>query len=147
VATTDDIIALVKTQLSTSADIISAEGYLSVVDTAASELSWPVPTTDPNRIVWLTKRALRHALFILWVAAAQKFKYKQVNLQQRFEHYGVLIKALDKEYEDALQNQVNIFANVASYKQFGTVVGAGFSYDAVGRDTTYDVSALLNAGS
>lgn len=141
------IVSLVKIQLSTSASVITEDGLAAAVDSAVSELGWALPTTDSTRILWITKRALRHACFILWVASAQKFKYKQVNLQHRFEHYEKLIANMDTEFEKALSSNTNLFTGVESYKMFGTAVGAGFRYDAIGRDITYeDLLNFINVG-
>jgi len=145
-ASADDIIDLVKIQLSTSSELITDDGYESALAIAVSELGWEVPNSDTIQSMWLSKRTLRHCLFILWVASAQKFKYKQVNLQQRFEHYDRLLKVMDEEYTLAAESDSALFSNVAAYKQFGTAVGPGFSYDAIGRDTTYDVSSFVNSG-
>lgn len=145
-ASAADIIVLVKVQLSTSSTLVTDDGYNSAVNSALSELGWILPSSDANQIVWITKRSLRHCMFLLWVASAQKFKYKQVNLQQRFEHYDRLLKAMDVEYAAALEANALLFTGVAAYKQFGTAVGAGFSYDGIGRDTTYDVSRYVNSG-
>jgi hypothetical protein len=100
-------------------------------------LGWSLPQTDPTRIFWLTKRALRHACYILWVASAQKFKYKQVNLQHRFDHYSKLIESMDKELSDAIGSSPSLFSSIDSYKQFGTALNAGFVYDQMGQDITY----------
>ena len=145
-ASADDIIDLVKIQLSTSSELITDDGYESAVATAVAELGWSLPNSDTVQSMWISKRSLRHCIFILWVASAQKFKYKQVNLQQRFEHYDRLLSVMDKEYTDAAEGDASLFSDVESYKQFGTAVGPGFSYDAIGRDTTYDVSSFLNTG-
>lgn len=145
-ASADDIIDLCKIQLSTSAELVTDDGYESAVATAVSELGFSLPSSDDSKTMWLTKRSLRHCIFILWVASAQKFKYKQVNLQQRFEHYDRLLGVMDKEYTDAAEADASFFSDVAAYKQYGTAVGPGFSYDAIGRDTTYDVSRFINSG-
>jgi len=145
-ATADDVIDLVKIQLSSSSELITVEGYASAVATAASELGWLLPNSEATQTMWLAKRTLRHCVFILWVASAQKFKYKQVNLQQRFEHYGKLLEVMDGEYATALEENQQLFTGIAAYKQFGAAVGPGFSYDVIGRDTTYDVSSYINSG-
>jgi hypothetical protein len=142
-----DIIELVKIQLSTSSDLLTDDGLTAAVNTATSELRWVLPQTDTTKILWITKRALRHACFILWVASAQKFKYKQVNLNQRFDHYDVLLKAMDLEYEVALNTQTNIFSDVDVTKMFGSVIGSGFVYDSIGNDLTYDnLTLYINSG-
>jgi hypothetical protein len=143
-----DVVDLITIQMSTTASALSPEGLESAVESAMSELGWSFPVTDNNKCWWVAKRAIRHACFILWVASAQKFKYKQVNLQQRFEHYEKLLKVMDTEFTTALATDTNIFANVESYKMFGTAVGAGFRYDFIGRDITYeDLTRYINLGA
>ena len=137
-ASNADIVALVQIQLSSSASLLTSDGLTAAADSAATELGWSYPQTDPTRIYWLTKRATRHACYILYVASAQSFKYKQVNLQHRFDHYDKLIKTMDSEWEIALSSQPTIFSSVDSYKQFGTALNAGFVYDGLGQDITYD---------
>jgi hypothetical protein len=144
----DDVVELVTIQMSTTATALSTEGLESAVGIAMIELGWSFPVTDGMKCLWITKRSVRHASFILWVASAQKFKYKQVNLQQRFEHYEKLIKNMDAEFDLAISSNTNVFANVESYKMFGTAVGAGFSYDFLGRDITYeDLTRYINSGA
>src|SRR5512137_2385939 len=133
-----DLIVAVEVMLGTSSSVLSSEGYESAVNSALSELGWSLPNEDPIRIWWITKRAVRYACFILWVASAQKFKYKQINLQQRFEHYQELIKVMDAEFDDAMAFDPGLFSDVESYKLFGTAINAGFRYDYIGRDITYD---------
>lgn len=143
----DDVIDIVTIQMSTSASALTSEGLEFAVDTAMSELGWSFPVTEAAKIFWLTKRALRHACYILWIASAQKFKYKQVNLNQRFEHYEKLLKQMDLEYENALSSSSSVFASVDQYKLFGTAINAGFVYDYTGRDLTYsDLVNYINTG-
>jgi len=142
-----DIVVAVEVMLSTSSTILTSSGYESAVNSALSELGWSLSTTDPTQIWWISKRALRHACYILWVASAQKFKYNQINLQHRFDHYEKLVKAMDIEYELALTTQADIFAGVESYKLFGTAINVGFRYDFIGRDITYeDLVSFINTG-
>ncbi len=134
----DDTIDFVKIQLSTTASILSTEGLEASVNRALAELNWTLPLDNAEKEMWVVLRSVRHALYILWIASAQKFKYKQVNLQNRFEHYEKLIKNMDSEFSDAVSANVTLFSNIESYKLFGTVVGAGFVYDGLGQDITYD---------
>lgn len=143
--TKQDVIDMVTIQLSTSATSLAPQGYDFAVDTAMNELGWVFPITSSFKFVWAIKRSLRHACYVLWVASAQKFKYKQVNLQQRFDHYEILVKYMDKEYGEALSTFLSDFSDIAASKMFGTAVGAGFSYDYIGRELTYtDLSTYLN---
>ena len=145
-STVEDAIYLLTIQMSTAATALTNEGMESAVDTATKELGFSIPLNDPSKEMWLIKRAVRHACYILWVASAQKFKYKQVNLNQRFEHYEKLLKQMDTEYEKALAEDSSVFSSVESYKQFGTAVNAGFRYDGLGNDITYsDLELYINS--
>jgi hypothetical protein len=144
--TVEEIVVAIETLLSSST-ILTEEGKVYAVDAALSELNWTLPQTDSAKVWWITKRALRHACYILWVASAQKFKYKQVNLQHRFEHYSKLIADMDREFEKALSSEPSLFSGVDTYKMFGSVVGAGFCYDTIGNDLTYEnLIDYINSG-
>jgi hypothetical protein len=144
-STNDEVIEIVILQMSTAADALSSDGMNSAVDTALAELKWTLPISDSVKSFWLIKRSVRHACFILWVASAQKFKYKQVNLNQRFEHYEKLIAMMDKEFEVAMTNDTALFAGVEPYKLFGMAISAGFIYDGIGQDLTYsDMTRFLS---
>lgn len=137
-----DVTDIMVVQMSTAATALTADGLEAAVNSALLELQWSLPMTDPTKSMWIIKRSVRHACYILWVASAQKFKYKQVNLQQRFEHYEKLIANMDKEFESALTTDSFLFAGVSSFQMFGTAIGPGFVYDSNGVDLTY----LTNLG-
>ena len=146
-ANVDDVIEITSIQLSTAVSTLSTDGLDAAANFAISELGWSFPVTDEKKCFWLVRRATRHACYILWIASAQKFKYKQVNLQQRFDHYEKLIKHMDTEFEEALASDATFFTSVDSYRLFGTVVGAGFVYDSIGNDLTYDsLAKYINTG-
>ena len=142
--TADDVADVVKIQLSSLATLISEDGYVLVCDQAAQELGWSYPVTVPTKALWMIKRATRHAINILRIASAKGFKFKQVNLQHRFEHYHKLLEEMDKEFEEAVNGDLALFAGVDSFRMFGTKIDAGFTYNSFGLDMTYDVSALVN---
>lgn len=145
--TVDDVVDLVKIQLSTVASTLSTEGLEASVNKALAELGWALPVDNAEKEMWLVLRSVRHSCYILWIASAQKFKYKQVNLQNRFEHYEKLIKQMDAEFSDALSANVALFSTIDLYKLFGTAVNAGFVYDSIGNDLTYtDLANYINTG-
>lgn len=135
---------VVQIQLSSLSSLVSAEGYILACDQASQELGWSYPVTSPTKVYWMIQRATRHALNILRIAFANKFKYKLVNLQQRFEHFQKMIEVMDLEFEDAMAADVALFANVESFKLFGTKIDAGFAYGTDGTDLTYDVERYVN---
>lgn len=140
----DDLTDYLKIQLSSLSSLITADGYELVCDQAISELGWSYPLTIPTKVSWAIKRATRHAIYLLLLASAYKFKYKQINLQHRFDHFKSLIDEMDKEFTEALTTDTALFAGVDSYKMFGTKIDAGFAYDSIGNDVTYNVDRLVN---
>jgi len=144
ITTADDLTELVKIQLSSLATLITADGYTLICDQTTNELGWSFPISTPTKGFWILQRATRHALNILRIASAKSFKYKLINLQQKFEHYQKMIEAMDVEFEAAMASDIATFAGLDSYKMFGTKIDAGFAYDADGTDLTYDWDRLVN---
>lgn len=152
-ASADDLTDALKIQLSSLSTLITEDGYELVCDQASQELGWSYPLTTSIKVLWMIKRATRHALYILMVAAAYKFKYKQVSLNQRFEHFNKLIEDMDKEFEEAVASDVTLFCGsggltglltLGPAAMFGTKLDAGFSYSKYGKDITYDYDQLVN---
>ena len=141
--TTDDLTDILKIQLSSLSTLITESGYELICDQVSRELGWSYPVTNPTQVLWMVKRGTRHALNILMIAAAYKFKYKTVSLNQRFEHFRDLIADMDKEFETAMTADIALFAGLDSYKMFGTKIDAGFSYDPVGAETTYNLDQYV----
>lgn len=139
-----ELTVLVKTQLSSLATLITEDGYNFVCDQTIQELGWSYPLTTSIKLFWVIKRATRHALNVLRIASANKFKFKQVNLQNRFEHFQKLIESMDKEFEEALATDTALFAGVDSFRMFGTKIDAGFAYTITGKDITYRGDQLVN---
>jgi hypothetical protein len=140
----DDLADILKIQLSSLATLITEDGYELVGNLTEQELGWSYPISNPVQLFWMVKRGTRHALNLLRIASANKFKYKLINLQNRFEHFQKLIEDMDKEFEEAIITNVALFAGVDTYKMFGTKIDAGFSYGIDGSDQTYDYDKLVN---
>jgi hypothetical protein len=140
----DDLADILKFQLSSLATLITEDGYELACNLAEQELGWSYPVSNSVQLFWMIKRGTRHALNILRIASANKFKYKSVNLQNRFEHFQKLIEDMDKEFEEAMNADVALFAGVDTYKMFGTKIGAGFSYGVDGTDCTYDLDKYVD---
>ncbi|TRO55555.1 hypothetical protein E2P64_06870 [Candidatus Bathyarchaeota archaeon] len=114
------------------------DDYTNALADAERETGWSLPQTSDFRIYWLKARAKRHIFFYLMTESAHKFKYKQINLQQRFEHYREIIKEMDEAFIAAQEANPQEFANVAAYMMFGTKIDAGFQYvPQTGEDSTY----------
>ena len=143
----DELTDLLKIQLSNLSTLITTEGYEFLCDQTLQELGWSYPLTTPAKIFWTMKRATRHATYVLLIASANKFKYKLVNLQNRFEHFKVLIDMMDKEFALTMSSEPSLFitssADPNAYKIFGTKIDAGFAYDETGKDITYDIDRFI----
>jgi hypothetical protein len=116
--------------------------YSNAVDDATRDTGFSFPTSTDFQIMWLKQRAKRAIFWYLLSESAHKFKYEQINLQQRFEHYRDIIKYMDEQYEKALEDNPDQFAGVNAIHFFGTKIDAGFRYEEeTGRDLTYDTDS------
>jgi hypothetical protein len=131
-------IEILKKELGDSAEYPSDDQYDRSVEKAIQELGWGFPISANFKKFWFIERAKRHIFFFLQSESAHKFKYKQINLQNRFEHYERLIRKMDRDFQEAMDSNPTEFANVEPHLLFGHVVHAGFSYDEAGQDTTYE---------
>ena len=87
ILSSSDFIKQLKIQLGSSSSKLDGPQLDSAVVTTLRELGWAVPITDGTKEYWLIERAKRHSLFILMIEAAHKFRYKELHLQNRFDHY------------------------------------------------------------
>lgn len=98
-----------------------------------------MPQTAAFNLKWMIDRSKRHLFFFLLSEAASKFRFKDIHLQQRFEHYRELIDKMDADFEKAQDEYAFEFAGVSAYQQMGTKIDAGFAYQPqTGRDYTFD---------
>jgi hypothetical protein len=142
--TVDDIIERVQIGMGTSSGLLTEEGYEAAVDEALAELDYTLPITEFIRASWTIKRAKRHALFILYIESANRFQYKQIRLNHRFDHYHKIIESMDKEYQKALEEDWMDFLDCDPNHLFGTKIAAGFAYNVFGEDRTYDFANYVN---
>ena len=108
---------------------------------ALDELEWSFPIEAGAKRFWAVQRAKRHAMDLLKTSAAYKFKYKQINLNQRFEHLSKQIWQMDSDFKEAMKNDVTLFG-IDACKTYGTYLGNGFVYDQYGNDITRVLSDL-----
>jgi hypothetical protein len=132
-----ELIALVTQEIKGLSSYLEAEDYSNAVDDALRDTGWSFPVTTSFKIKWMKERTKRHIFFYLYTESAHKFKYKQINLQQRWEHYKAIIKDMDALFAVAVEEYAYEFAGVDPVHIFGTHVGAGFVSDDIGQDMTY----------
>ena len=144
IQTIDDIVIRVKVGMGTSASLLTEEGYEFACNEALNELNYTLPLSNGFKSFWLVKRARRHVLFILYTESANRFQYKQIRLNHRWEHYHKMIQSMDAEFSKALENDWMDFLDDSPSKVFGTKIDAGFAYDKFGRERTYDFANYVN---
>ena len=135
--TRDEMIAQLVEEVPVSA-LTNPTDYENACDAAARETGWSFPVATDFKIQWQMERAKRYLFFYLATQTAQKFKVKQISLNQKFDHYFKIFEYMDKQFKEIIEERPDEFAGVDPYKLFGTKVDAGFASDAFGHDITYD---------
>ena len=137
--TKTEFIQLLPEELKGLDNYLVRDDYSNALDDASRETGWTLPVTIDFKIHWIKERAKRHIFFYLMSESAHKFKFKQINLQQRFEHYRGLIKDMDVAFTAIIEARPDMFADVDPFMMFGTKIDAGFSYvPQTGEDQTYE---------
>jgi len=91
-------------------------------DEAMGDTGWSFPVSGTFQEHWSKQRTKRHCYFRLWTQSARKFKVEQLNLGERFTHYGKVIELMDLRFEKIMEECPEEFSGVDAYKMFGTVV-------------------------
>lgn len=131
IETTEQLINQIKVSMGSSRGLLEPEEYSFAASQALNELGWSLPTSDSLQVYWLVQRGKRHSLDILRTVTAHKFKYKDLSLNHRFDHYNALIKDLDEKFAKALEDML---LDVDFAKMFGTYIENGIIYDQYGND-------------
>jgi len=136
--TSEEFIVLLKQQIKGLATSLVEVDYTNAISAAERDTGWPLPQSADFKIKWLLERSYRHLLHFLRMEGAAKFRFKQIYLDQRFEHYDRLIERLDLEFKEAQDEFAFEFAGVDATQIAGTKIDAGFAYEAqTGRDVTF----------
>jgi len=137
--TKSELITLLEEEIKGLSSYLISSDYSNACDDASKETGWSFPVSGDFKIFWIKQRAKRHLFFYLLTESAHKFKFEQINLQHRFEHYKEIIDKMDEDFDKIQESRPEEFAQVDTYKMFGHKIDAGFQYEAqTGRDFTYD---------
>ena len=143
--TLDDLLELMPLEVKGLSRYLVDEDYENAVNDAVGEtgFTFPITGSDAKQIalkeLWLKTRAKRHLFFYLLSESAHKFKYDVISLNQRFDHYSVLVKTMDEQWSKFVLDTPELFINNAA-DWFCTKIDAGFAYDEFGEDITYDAN-------
>jgi hypothetical protein len=132
--TRDELITITQQELKGLAVQFEEADFYNAVSTAERETGWTCPESNITKIHWLKERTKRHLFFMMLSVSAHKFKFKQYNLQNRFEHYRLLVKDMDEAWAVFLAEDLLLLEGAGA---FSTKVDAGFAYDEIGNDVTY----------
>ena len=136
--TRNELVIKINRQLRGLDSYIIRDDIEEAIDSALIETGWTLPVSGSFKEHWIIERTKRAVYDQLRSGSAHKFKVEGINLQHRFDHYNKLIRTMDSDFKAAIQDNPAEFAGVSTYEMFGTKIDAGFQYDKLGKDTTYD---------
>lgn len=140
IETIDQLIGRINVSMGSSRELLEPEEYEFAASQALNELGWSLPISDLKKVYWIIERGKRHSLDVLRTQSANKFKYKDLSLNHRFNHYDALIKDLDNKFEKAMDTDPDLLDVSDTFSIFGTYVENGIVYDQYGND----ISKILN---
>lgn len=129
----DDFTDQISIEMGSLASKVAADAFERCSDKTLGELQWSYPVTDSFKSFWIIERGKRHLIQIFLIESAHKFKYKQIHLNQRFDHYLLLIKEMDKEFLRAVEDNPEAFPTPAGGVPFPVYIANTFTYDFLGR--------------
>jgi len=136
--TADELKALLAEELKGLSSKFSSDDYTNAVNAAERDTGWSMPVSTAFKIKWMIQRAKRYLYSYRRDESADKFKYKQLSLNQRFDNFYKLVAMMDKAFEEVQEDYAFEFAGVDALHIFGTKVDAGFAYEPqTARDFTY----------
>ena len=139
-ANKDKLVEVIENLVGASYDKVSDEGKALACELAQSELAWSLPQSNSFRVYWIVQRARRHLMYILLCESAHKFRFKEIHLHNRFKHYHQLIKQMDNEFMEVIEERPLDFDHLTSTNTngvFGLYLTSGFNYNYAGEDLSY----------
>ena len=128
-----EFIDKVSIELGSLASSVADDAFESASDKTYAEVLWSYPITDPFKSYWFLERGKRHLIQIFLIESAHKFKYKQIHLNQRFDHYLLMIKKMDEDFLRAVEENPEVFPTPAGGVSFPDYIANTFTYDFLGR--------------
>ncbi len=132
----DDFIDQIKLALGDLETRLEEPALEFAAEQALDETGFSYPLSSSAKY-WAIQRGKRHAIDVLRSTSAYKFKYKQISLNQRFDHLDKMIENLDSVWYIALKTDpalISIGIDIST--TFGTYLGNGFIFDQYGNDVT-----------
>lgn len=134
IADLDEFTDRVTTELGSLATSVGPDAFESASNKVIEEVQWAYPVTDPFKSYWFIERGKRHLIQIFMIESAHKFKYKQIHLNQRFDHYFMLLKKMDEDFLRATEENPEAFPTPSGGGSFPFYIANTFTYDFLGKD-------------
>jgi len=147
IADTTELTARLAALMGSAWSTLSADAQAAVIAQAGEELGWVFPILVSRKAYWMVERCKRHTLYTTLVLQAERFQYKQIKLQQKFDNYFKIISAMDAEFAKAMEEEPALMDISALDDATSELLAkgfmanpAGFVYDQIGQDVTYEYS-------
>lgn len=132
----NDLVLKIQSSLGPSSELLEPTEFEFAANQALAELGWKYPITDLRKEYWCIQRGKRHALDLLRIVSAHRFKYKQISLNHRFDHYDRMIQSMDDQFEKARKTDPVLAEAEFDAGVFGVYIANNFIYDQTGNDVT-----------
>jgi hypothetical protein len=129
----DEFTDKVSIELGGLAAKVAVDAFESASDKVIAEVQWNYPIIDPFKTYWFMERGKRHIIQIFMIESAHKFKYKQIHLNQRFDHYLLMLKKMDEDFLRAIEENPEVFPASSGGVPFSYYIANTFTYDFLGR--------------
>ena len=134
-----ELITLVTEELKGLSTQFEASDYDNAADDSSRDNGWAFPQSTDFKIKWLKERMKRHLFSYLLDQSLYKFKYKNINLSDRFKNLTKRVADMDAAFEKAQEEFIYEFADVSAYNMFPNQIDSGFATESqTGKDRTYD---------
>ena len=141
--TESEAIVIITREIKALSSNFVANDYADAVDASERETGFVFPNTNSFQLKWLMNRTKRALFFSLLSENVESFKFKQINLQDKFKNLKQVVDSMDADFEKAQVEYMYEFAKVDAIQAFGHKIDAGFAYDEFGRDVTFDEDQLV----
>jgi len=136
--TRTELILLVTEELKGLSSQFVADDYSNSVADAERDCGWTLPQSTDFKIKWLKERMKRHLFSYLLDQSLYKFKYKNINLRDRFQNLTKRVAGMDTAFEKAQEEFIYEFADVSAFNMFPNQIDSGFATESqTGKDLTY----------
>lgn len=135
--TIDDVKEQLLLKLRGLKDLFEDEELDQAITDALGELGLSDPPSTNKASYWFLRRCYRNCIEMMMTESAHKFKYKQINLQNRFEHYIRILKREDEAWKEVEADVLLEVSGLGNSSGFGSYLGSGLHYSPTGKQILF----------